>query len=158
SFVSRAYQAAGVPIAYPDTPDQIDGGPGQNTPGSRYELAAPWAVPQTVLTAKPGDLVFFPGADPPNGHVGMVLIAGLMVHTNRTGDVAHINPIDLGNVSGWAAVDPAKVVTTARADSQTLTTAAAAAADSVRARFDAATRDLKRVQHDLGTARADRAR
>jgi cell wall-associated NlpC family hydrolase len=153
SFVSRAYQAAGVPIAYPETPGRIDGGPGQNTPGSRAELAAPWAVPQTPLTAKPGDLVFFPGADPPNGHVGMLLAHGLYVHTNSTGDVAHVKTLNAAAVSGWRSVDPAKVPNHANRDK----TASTLAVREARQRYEDATRDLIRIQEVLGVARKERA-
>ncbi len=152
SFVSRAYQAAGVPIAYPDTPGRIDGGPGQNTPGSRDELAAPWAVPVTPLTAKPGDLVFFPGSDPPNGHVGMLLAHGLLVHTNSTGDVAHVNTLNVAKASAWTAVDPAKVTTHANRDA----TALAVAVQNARQLYETATRDVVRIQHELAAARRER--
>src|SRR4029079_14701300 len=127
----RAYQAAGVAIAYPDAPGRIDGGPGPKTPGSRDALAAPWAVPVTPLTAKPGDLVFFPGSDPPNGHVGMLLAHGLLVHTNSTGDVAHVNTLNVANASAWSAVDPTKV-TTANRDATTL----ALAVQNARQRYE----------------------
>jgi hypothetical protein len=152
SFVSRAYQAAGVPIAYPDTPGRIDGGPGQNTPGSREELAAPWAVPVTPLTAKPGDLVFFPGSDPPNGHVGMLLAHGLLVHTNSTGDVAHVNTLNVAKASAWRVVDPTKVTTHANRDA----TALALAVQNASQRYETTTRDVVRIQHELAAARRDR--
>jgi cell wall-associated NlpC family hydrolase len=154
SFVSRAYQAAGVPIAYPDTPDRVDGGKGQNTPGSRNEVSAPWAVPVTPETAKPGDLVFFDGADPPFGHVGILLAGGLMVHTNKTGDVAHVEPVRIATVTAWRAVDPEKVVTTPDADAQARTLAAQA----LRDRYETAARDAARIARDLKSAQADRTR
>jgi cell wall-associated NlpC family hydrolase len=153
SFVSRAYQAAGVPIAYPATPDRIDGGPGQNTPSSQQEVAAPWAVPVTPATALPGDLVFFPGADPPNGHVGIVLADGLLVHTNETGDVAHVDTLDAATASAWRAVDPAKVVIPATRGA----TAFALAVKTARDRYTTSASDLVRIQQELATAARERA-
>jgi hypothetical protein len=153
SFVSRAYQAAGVPIAYPETPDRIDGAAGQNTPSSQLEIAAPWAVPVTAATAKPGDLVFFPGADPPNGHVGMVLADGLLVHTNATGDVAHVDTLDVASASGWRAVDPKKVVAHATKDATTF----ALAVKNARQRYVAAASDVVRIQRDITSAANARA-
>lgn len=158
SFVSRAYQAAGVPIAYPDTPERVDGGPGQNTPGSRFEAAAPWSIPVTPLTAKPGDLVFFAGADPPNGHVGMLLANGLYVHTNRTGDVAHVKALNVAAVTAWRAVDPEKARAVAARGATGDAATTLAAAEDVRARYETAARDLDRIRHDLVAARAERSR
>jgi cell wall-associated NlpC family hydrolase len=152
SFVSRAYQAAGVPIAYPDTPARIDGGPGQNTPGSRDEFGAPWAVPVSPLTAKPGDLVFFPGSDPPNGHVGMLLADGLLLHTNSTGDVAHVNTLNVAKATAWSAVDPTKVTTHVNRDATEL----ALAAQNARQRYETASRDLVRIQDELAAVRRER--
>jgi cell wall-associated NlpC family hydrolase len=152
SFVSRAYQAAGVPIAYPETPGRIDGGPGQNTPGSRAELAAPWSLPVAAPDAKPGDLLFFPGADPPNGHVGMLLAHGLYVHTNAHGDVAHVKTLAADRVSAYSGVDPAKATGQGDRDA----TALAHSVQKARERYEAASRDVVRIQRDLAKAHKDR--
>lgn len=76
SFVSRAYRdGAGLPT-HPE---------GTNAPTTATLRAARWTTPVSLAEVRAGDLVF-----PHPGHVGMVLADGWMVHTNRTGDVAHV--------------------------------------------------------------------
>jgi cell wall-associated NlpC family hydrolase len=78
SYVARAYQAAGVPIAPP----------GVNAPTTWVLLAMQGTQTTAVqyTDARPGDLIF-----PEPGHVAMVLADGFMAHTNRTGDVSHVS-------------------------------------------------------------------
>lgn len=75
SFVMRAYQAAGSPV--------IASGWAPNT----YAIEnASFAQRISFADRKPGDLYYpFPG------HIAMVLAGGLKVHTNRPGDVSHVN-------------------------------------------------------------------
>jgi hypothetical protein len=153
SFVSRAYQSAGVPIAYPATPNLIDGPPHANAAVTDTMVDAAWATPVTPETAKPGDLVFFAGAKPPNGHVGMLLADGVMVHTNASGDVAHVNPLDVAAVTAWRAVDPTKVHIRTDPDRVALTSAARDA----HTRYLAASITLARIELDVANARAERA-
>ena len=153
SFVTRAYQSAGVPIVYPATPDRIDGTGGANAATTATMIGAVWAMPVTAATARPGDLVFFPGAEPPNGHVGMLLADGVMVHTNASGDVAHVDPLDTTTVTAWRAVDPAKVARRADRVSTALTTAARDA----HARYVTVSSTLARIGEEITAARSDRA-
>ena len=76
SFVTRAYTAAGVPIAMP----------GVNAPTTDTIRTSAWAVMEPSTALLPGDLV-----EPEPGHVVMVLAHGFMVHTSSTGDVAHVS-------------------------------------------------------------------
>jgi len=94
SFVTSAYQDTGTPLRQ-----------GGWSPTTFVQVKARWAVPAD--SAAPGDLVFFGGATPPFGHVGMALAHGFMVHTNRTGDVSHVTRMGSPTAIRW--VDPAKV-------------------------------------------------
>ena len=84
SLVTRAYQAAGVPIAPA----------GQNAPTTHAMLPrnnwqrAAWSVPVTSTQAKPGDLVF-----PHEGHVTMLLADGWIVHAPAPGQFVHLRPM-----------------------------------------------------------------
>ena len=97
SLVTRAYQAAGVPIAPK----------GKNAPTTHSMLPrdgwgrAPWSIPTS--TARPGDLVF-----PHEGHVTLALADGRILHSPATGDVVHIrgpysNPLAVRRVDVAAA-------------------------------------------------------
>lgn len=94
SFVSRAYQSAGVNIAPP----------GRNAPTTKTFAAASWAPRLSADELKPGDWF-----EPHNGHIVMVLADGLMVHTNRTGDVSHVTSLytSAPYAAGW--VDSSRV-------------------------------------------------
>ena len=75
SFVMRAYAAAGANV--------ISGGWAPNT----YAIeGVPWATHIKFADRRPGDLVY-----PFAGHISMSLAHGLKVHTNRPGDVSHVN-------------------------------------------------------------------
>jgi hypothetical protein len=152
SFVSRAYQSAGVPIAYPTAPNRLDGPLHANAPVTDTMVDAAWATPVTPETAKPGDLVFFAGINPPHGHVGMLLADGVMVHTNASGDVAHVKPLDVAAVTAWRAVDPTKVQVRTDRDQVALTTAARDA----HTRYLTVSSTLARIRDDVTTARAER--
>jgi hypothetical protein len=76
SFVTRAYTAAGVPIAMPMV----------NAPTTDTIRTSAWAVMEPSTALLPGDLV-----EPEPGHVVMILAHGFMVHTSGTGDVAHVS-------------------------------------------------------------------
>lgn len=82
SYVTRAYQAAGLNTAPP----------GQNAPVVATIITAKWSVKIDFNQRKPGDLVAWDwdGRAPWGDHVAMALIDGWMVHTNKTGDVSHV--------------------------------------------------------------------
>jgi cell wall-associated NlpC family hydrolase len=86
SYVSKAYQSAGVPT--------ISGGWAPSTrqlaPYPGYSSVS-WLETVSYANARPGDL----DLTPPNradggGHVMMVLADGFMIHTASTGDVSHV--------------------------------------------------------------------
>jgi cell wall-associated NlpC family hydrolase len=93
SYVTRAYTVGGLTLAPP----------GQNAPTTFTIHPARWARQVPLSQALPGDLVL-----PSEGHVGMVLADGWMVHTNRTGDISHVRRL---YSSAWKVVwvDPAAV-------------------------------------------------
>lgn len=75
SLVMRAYESGGAKV--------ISGGWAPNT---YYIETVRWAKPIAFGDRRPGDLVYpFPG------HIAMSLANGLKVHTNRPGDVSHVN-------------------------------------------------------------------
>ena len=78
SFVSRAYQAAGVPIAPP----------GQNAPTTYTIANAPWAIHEDWSSAQPGDLV-----EPDSGHVVMLLADGYVAQAPMSGEVTDVVPV-----------------------------------------------------------------
>jgi hypothetical protein len=91
SFVSRAYRDA-IPGLYTG-----------NAPTTHTLRGLSWTRKIPLGRAKPGDLV-----EPHPGHVAMQLAGGYKVHTNRTGDVAHVTRgYSSATWVGW--VDPAKV-------------------------------------------------
>jgi hypothetical protein len=93
SFVTRAYTAAGVPIAMPMV----------NAPTTDTIRTSAWAVMEPSTALLPGDLV-----EPEPGHVVMMLAHGFMVHTSNTGDVAHVS---VAYAQPWLSlrIDPAAV-------------------------------------------------
>lgn len=99
SFITRAYQNTGTPLAPP----------GQNAPTTHSLLPRAgfsrkaWAVPIDASQARPGDIVF-----PHEGHVAMVLADGWVVHTNRTGDVSHVRS-SYSSPLAFRRVDPSRV-------------------------------------------------
>lgn len=93
SFVSRAYRDTGTPIPL------FSG----NNPTTDTFRAAKWMTKISLGEAKPGDLV-----EPHAGHVAMKLSDGFMVHTNKTGDVAHVKR--LYTSAYWVGyVEPSKL-------------------------------------------------
>ncbi|MDQ1486456.1 MAG: peptidoglycan DL-endopeptidase CwlO [Actinomycetota bacterium] len=103
SFVSRAYTAAGVPLAPP----------GVNAPTTDSMRVESWAVMEPATALLPGDLI-----EPEPGHVVMALADGYMVHTNATGDVAHVSVM---YTDPWLVlrVDPLAVGKSPHPDPQT---------------------------------------
>ena len=93
SFVTRAYTAAGVPLALP----------GVNAPTTDTIRTSAWAVIEPSTALLPGDLV-----EPEPGHVVLMLAHGFMVHTSSTGDVAHVSVAD---AQPWLSlrIDPTAV-------------------------------------------------
>jgi cell wall-associated NlpC family hydrolase len=92
SFVTRAYQTAGVPIAPP----------GQNAPTTKTIVRARWAVHIPLSQVRPGDLI-----EPTSGHVAMALADGFVIHTNATGDVSHVRSM-YSSAYAVVWVDPSK--------------------------------------------------
>jgi cell wall-associated NlpC family hydrolase len=78
SFVSRAYQAAGVPIAPA----------GQNAPTTYTIANAPWAVHESWSAAQPGDLI-----EPDSGHVVILLADGYIAQAPMTGEVTDVTAV-----------------------------------------------------------------
>lgn len=99
SYVSRAYQAAGLNTAPP----------GQNAPIVTGIIAARWTVKINFNDRMPGDLVAYDwdGAAPHGDHVVMALVDNWMVHTNKTGDVSHVTKI-ISSAYWTGYVDPSK--------------------------------------------------
>ena len=93
SFVTRAYQSAGVPIAPP----------GQNAPTTYTIASAPWAVHIDYSVGRAGDLVE-PGAE----HVVMLLADGYLVQASSTGDVTDVTRVwwQTPYLTVW--IDPSK--------------------------------------------------
>jgi len=93
SFVTRSYQAAGVPIAPP----------GQNAPTTGVIAAAPWAIHIDESVARPGDLV-----EPSSEHVVMLLADGFLVQASSTGDVTNVTRVwwSTPYITVW--IDPSK--------------------------------------------------
>lgn len=80
SFASRAYRDSGaVPNLYPK---------GTNAPTTVTLPTLPQFHKIDPNMAKPGDLI-----EPNPGHVFMKLTGNYIVHTNRTGDVSHVEAI-----------------------------------------------------------------
>lgn len=75
SFVMRSYNAAGLKV--------LEGGWAPNTYAIQNKR---WAKRISFSSRKPGDLTY-----PFQGHIAMTLAHGLKVHTNRPGDVSHVN-------------------------------------------------------------------
>ena len=94
SFVSRAYEAAGVNIAPA----------GVNAPTTYTIANAPWAIHESFAAAKPGDLV-----EPDSGHVVMLLANGYLAQASMPGDVTNVTTVwwSTPYLSVW--VDPSKV-------------------------------------------------
>jgi cell wall-associated NlpC family hydrolase len=89
SLVMRAYASGAglatvVPGFLPNTRDLI--------PWDGHALV-PWVSEVAVEDRRPGDLVFYDTFREDSRHVVMILVDGLMLHTGKCGDVAHI--IDL---------------------------------------------------------------
>ena len=92
SYVMRAYQAAGANV--------LQGGWAPNT----YAIEnISWGRHIPFASRKPGDLVY-----PFQGHIAMSLAHGLKVHTNRPGDVSHVNSM-YSSAYLTVRVDPARV-------------------------------------------------
>lgn len=94
SFVTRAYQRTGTPIS-PGWPP---------TTHSMTSRSHAWATPIPFADAQPGDLIL----EPAPGHVVMWLADGVMVHTNRNGDVSHVKN-QYRSADLTLRVDPSKV-------------------------------------------------
>jgi cell wall-associated NlpC family hydrolase len=78
SLVARAYHSAGLTKTLPN-----------NWAPTTYALAAaPYTQDISFESRRPGDIMY-----PFAGHVTMSLAHGLKVHTNRPGDVAHVNDV-----------------------------------------------------------------
>jgi hypothetical protein len=82
----------------------------------------------------------------------MVLADGLLVHTNATGDVAHVDTLDVASASAWRAVDPTKVVAPKTPDA----TALALSVKNAGQRYATAASDVVRIQQELAAAAKDR--
>jgi cell wall-associated NlpC family hydrolase len=96
SYIMSAYQAAGVPVA------QRGILPSSHSiaPHSGFGSYS-WLKTVTAKKALPGDIyAWVPPAH--TGHVALKLWGGFMIHTARTGDVAHIQ--------AEAAYDPPAVI------------------------------------------------
>jgi cell wall-associated NlpC family hydrolase len=92
SFVSRAYQAAGVPIAPP----------GVNAPTTYTIANAPWAIHESLSAALPGDLV-----EPDSGHVVMLLSGGFVAQASMPGDVTNVTALWTSEPYLVVWIDPA---------------------------------------------------
>ena len=87
SYVSRAYDAAGVEAAlatgWAPTTRQLAPYPGY--------AGVSWLTDISWEERRPGDLILSPPSRPDGGgHVMMVLADGYMIHTASSGDVSHI--------------------------------------------------------------------
>jgi cell wall-associated NlpC family hydrolase len=78
SFATRAYQAAGVPIAPA----------GQNAPTTYVIANAPWAIHESWSSAQPGDLI-----EPDSGHVVILLADGYIAQAPMTGEVTDVTAV-----------------------------------------------------------------
>lgn len=99
SFTSRAYSEAGgmsmtTSSWAPSTRDMV--------PWGGHRLSA-WFMPLAEGEVVPGDLWLFDTGLSSSRHVVMILADGLMVHTNRCGDVLHVT-------ASWADTTPDGVV------------------------------------------------
>ncbi|MBO2465322.1 transglycosylase family protein [Actinomadura violacea] len=82
SFVTRAYRDSGaIPNLYPK---------GSNAPTTITLVSVRWVHRISLGQAQPGDLVEPIPNSEDTGHVAMRLADGYKVHTNRTGDVSHV--------------------------------------------------------------------
>jgi hypothetical protein len=99
SFVSRAYRDSGaIPNLYPK---------GTNAPTTITLVSVRWMHRISLSQAQPGDLVEPIPNSADTGHVAMQLADGYKVHTNRTGDVSHVERAYTSAYwAGW--VDPAR--------------------------------------------------
>jgi cell wall-associated NlpC family hydrolase len=84
SFVSRAYRD-GFTVGTYHQPGAIPNLYKGNAPTTGVLRDVPWTHQISLSQAMPGDLV-----EPHSGHVSMLLADGYKVHTNRTGDVSHV--------------------------------------------------------------------
>jgi cell wall-associated NlpC family hydrolase len=78
SFVSRAYQSAGVNLAPP----------GVNAPTTFSIANASWAVHESFGAALPGDLI-----EPFPDHIVMLLANGYVAQASMPGDVTNVTPV-----------------------------------------------------------------
>lgn len=79
SYVSRAYEAAGVPT-------RAEYGRSPNTTELRDSVT--WVIRVSASSAQPGDIAVF--ATETGQHAVMILPRGFIAHTNNFGDVSHV--------------------------------------------------------------------